>query len=60
MNMKKNNWNDLNWRKIYAFVSKLQSELVAAYRNKDWEKIHFIQKQLIKSITLDVLCVTKL
>ena len=55
MNMNlKNNWNDLNWRKIYAFVSKLQSELVAAYSNKDW-----IGRKLI-SYRNNLLCLLKL
>jgi len=43
---KNNNWNDLNWRKIYAFVKILQSELVVAYKNKDQVKVHFIQEKL--------------
>jgi RNA-directed DNA polymerase len=46
---KNNNWNDLNWRKIYAFVKILQSELVVAYKNKDWVKVHFIQEKLAMS-----------
>lgn len=46
---KNNNWNDLNWRKIYAFVKILQSELVVAYKNKDWVKVHFIQEKLVMS-----------
>ena len=37
---KNNNWNDLNWLKIYAFVKILQSELVVAYKNKNWVKVH--------------------
>jgi RNA-directed DNA polymerase len=44
-----NNWNDLNWRKIYAFVKTLQSELVVAYKNKDLVKVHFIQEKLAMS-----------
>lgn len=44
-----NNWNDLNWRKIYAFVKTLQSELEVAYKNKDLVKIHFIQEKLAMS-----------
>jgi hypothetical protein len=24
----KNNWHEINWRKVYALVSKLQSQIV--------------------------------
>ncbi len=56
----KNNWNDLNWRKIYAFVNKSQSELVVAYRNKDWEKIHCIQRQLVMSFEARAVAVRRI
>ena len=56
---KKNNWNDLNWRNIYAFVKILQSDLVVAYKNKDWEKVHFIQEKLAMSFEARSIAVRK-
>lgn len=55
----KNNWNDLNWRKIYASVKILQSELVVAYKNKDWVKVHFIQEKLAMSFDARCIAVRK-
>ena len=46
-------------REVYALVSKLQSKLVA-YKDKDWERVHFFQIKLMMSFEARVLAVRKI
>jgi RNA-directed DNA polymerase len=55
-----NNWYYLNWCKIYAFVNELQSELVVAYKNKNWEKVHLIQEKLVMSFEARAVAVRRI
>lgn len=55
----KNSWHEINWRTVYVKVNTLQKELVVAYKNKDWEKVHFLQNKIMISFEARALAVRK-
>ena len=60
MNIKSNNnWHEINWRNVYVKVNTLQKELVVAYKNKDWEKVHSLQNKLMMSFEARALAVRR-
>jgi RNA-directed DNA polymerase len=57
---KKQYWHNINWRNVHSYVSKLQLEMVVAYKNNDWKKIFFLQNKLIMSFEGRALAVRRI
>lgn len=43
-------WNAIDWRKIYPKVRRLQVRIAEAVREKRWGKVAFLQRTLVRSL----------
>jgi RNA-directed DNA polymerase len=43
-------WNAIDWRKIYPRVRRLQVRIAEAVREKRWGKVAFLQRTLVRSL----------
>lgn len=57
--VKKNGWNDLNWKKIEKKVKNLQEKIVIARLNENFKEIYRLQWLLVQSLEARALAVRK-
>jgi RNA-directed DNA polymerase len=52
MNMTSNlNWHDIPWKLFHEEVSKIQEEIVMAYKNKNLRLVYQLQRKLVTSLS---------
>jgi len=57
-NMTKN-WNEINWKQCYEYLTELQYNILIAYREKDKNQVKIQQHRLTRSFAARAIAVRK-